>query len=87
MALKKITMNIPEDLLNVLRIDNTELTKQMRFEIAKKYYTHHNLSLGKAAMLADLDKIDFFERLLKENIIIFNYDEEDLNAEFLGVEK
>jgi predicted HTH domain antitoxin len=87
MALKKIIMSIPEDVLNVLRIDNTELMKQMRFEIAKKYYTEHNLSLGKAALLANLDRIAFFERLMKENIIIYDYDEEDLNAEFLGVEK
>ena len=85
--MKKIIINISDDLLNTLRIDNEELSKQMRFEIAKKYYTQHNLSLGKAAMLADLNRIEFFERLTKENIIIYDYDEEDLNAEFLGVEK
>ena len=82
--MKKIEINIPDDLLNTLRIDNQELIKQMRFEIAKKYYLHHSLSLGKAAVLAGLERIPFYGRLLKEDIIIFDYDEEDLQVELKG---
>ena len=85
MALKQIIITIPEDVLNVLRIDNNELSNQMRYEIAKKYYKDHHLSLGKAASLAGLERLDFFEKLIKENIVIFDYDEIDLETELDGI--
>lgn len=82
---KNISIAIPEDLLNTLRIDNQQLCKEMRFEIAKKYYIQHNLSLGKAALLAGMNRIHFFEQLMKEDIVIFDYDDKDIETELQGI--
>jgi predicted HTH domain antitoxin len=86
MTQQSITVTIPEDILHALKTDIRELSLKMRFEMARKYYEEHALSLGKAAELAGMDRSDFFEALLKTNAVVFNYDQIDLETELRGVD-
>jgi predicted HTH domain antitoxin len=41
--------------------------------------------LGKAAELAGMNRLDFMDILSQKGIVIFDYDESDLNTELSGI--
>jgi predicted HTH domain antitoxin len=57
----------------------------MRLLTAIAYFQEKKLSLGKAAELAGMNRLDFMDILSQKGIVIFDYDESDLNTELSGI--
>ena len=56
-----MTLNIPGWVLQGLRIPEGEIAERLRTELAIALYAHGALSLGKAAELAQMDRMPFGE--------------------------
>lgn len=59
-----------------LKEGKQKLVKEMLFNNAMTLYRKRKLSLGKAAELAGLDRIDFIKKLRDEGEYIFDYNAE-----------
>jgi predicted HTH domain antitoxin len=56
-----MTLNIPDSVLQGLRIPEGEIAQRLRTELAIALYAQGELSLGKAAELAEMDRMPFGE--------------------------
>lgn len=56
-----ITLNIPDSVLQGLRIPEAEIGERLRRELALALYAQGALSLGKAAELAEMNRMSFGE--------------------------
>jgi predicted HTH domain antitoxin len=63
-----LTLNIPDSVLEGLRIPEQEIAKRLRYELAIALYAQGALSLGKAAELAEMARIPFGELLGQRGI-------------------
>lgn len=77
MRMTRIQMEIPEDILVSLNESAQDFENEMRVTIAMEHLRRGRLSLGKAAELAGLTKIEFFFELGKHGIPMIDYDEDD----------
>lgn len=74
---------IPDDIL-----EQANLTEQQaRVEIACRLFQSRTLSLGLAARLAGLGRVDFEEALISRGIAPYYMDQEDWEAERDAVER
>jgi len=76
-----ISMVIPETLLLSTRQSNEEFEAEAKKAIALKFYNDQKLSLGQAAELAEMGKYEFIRYLGKNNISIFRFESDDLEAD------
>ena len=58
-----------------------------RFALALQLYKQHDVSLGKAAQIAQMGYTDFLFRVGKLGVSIVDYSADDLNAELALLEK
>jgi predicted HTH domain antitoxin len=75
MAVQQITINLPLGILNL--VAKKEIEKEFKRFLALKCYTEETLTLGQAANLAGMERIEF-ETYLSENhipISLLEYDE------------
>lgn len=70
-------LDISDSVLQGLRIPEGEIAERLRKELAIALYGQSALSLGKAAELAQMDRMSFGE-LVGERGIARHYDERDL---------
>ncbi|WP_103027754.1 UPF0175 family protein [Salinibacter altiplanensis] len=75
-----LTLDIPDDVANVLRLPPDEAGREVRKELAVTLYACQLLPLGKARKLAGLSRRDF-EALLGDRQIPRHYSTEDLEAD------
>jgi predicted HTH domain antitoxin len=75
----QVTVNIPEDLLGDRNAE--DFASQMKLAAAIYWYTRSELSMGKAAELAGISRLDFIDLLAREKIDVFQVDFEDLSQE------
>ena len=61
------------------------LELDMRRFLALKYFKNKRLSMGKAAKLAGMNRFDFMDFLVKEGVVLFDYDESAVKEELEGV--
>jgi predicted HTH domain antitoxin len=54
-----VTLNIPDSVVQGLRIPEEEILPRLRIELAVALYSQGALSLGKAAELAEMNRIPF----------------------------
>ena len=85
--LETISFDIPLDLLASLKIGASALAEQIRLLAAIAYFQDKKLSLGKAAQLAGLNRLDFMDILAQKGIVIFDYDETEVLVELEGVQQ
>ena len=85
MNLETISFEVSQDILDTLKVGSDELLKRMRLLTAITYFQENKLSLGKAAELAGMNRLAFMDILSKKNIVIFDYDESELNTELRGL--
>ena len=78
MKTKEGTLEYPEEILISLKEDEKHFLKEVKILAAVKLYELNRLSLGKAAKLADLDKVDFIKVLGEHKVSIFKLTEEEL---------
>jgi predicted HTH domain antitoxin len=85
MTTETITLEIPQDLLAALKIGVGDLGRNIRLLAAIAYFQEKKLSLGKAAQLAGLNRLEFMDVLSDRGITIFDYDESVLTSELNGI--
>jgi predicted HTH domain antitoxin len=69
-SMGKVTLEIPDSLLEALRVPPDESEARLRQELAVRLYEKGLLSLGKARELAQMGKWDFHELLAQEQIVL-----------------
>ena len=72
----ELKIPVDESILVSLKEGKHKFVKEMLFNNAMTLYRKRKLSLGKAAELAGLDRIDFIKKLRDEGEYIFDYDAE-----------
>jgi len=77
-----ISFPIKENILLSLKGTKSEFTNEILYLSALHFYRKRKLSLGKAAELAGYKKIEFIEKLQRENEFIFDYTEEEIDEIF-----
>lgn len=74
---KTLKINIPETVYASLKMSSEETDKLVRKMLALGAFKTRNLSFGKAAELAQMDKWNFIEYLSEEKVSVFNMYPED----------
>lgn len=85
MNTETISFKVPQDILAALNVDSNQLLQRMRLLSAIAYFQEKKLSLGKAAELAGINRLDFMNILSQKGIVLFDYDESELNTELRGI--
>ncbi|MDA0267769.1 MAG: UPF0175 family protein [Cyanobacteria bacterium] len=75
----QVTVNVPEDFLE--NRDTAAFAKQMQLAAAIYWYARGEVSMGKAAQLAGLNRPEFLDILAHEKIDVFQVDFDDLERE------
>ena len=83
----EITLSIHDDIPLALNESAEEFTQNLRFLAAVMWYQRGKLSLGKSAALAGYAKLDFIERMQREQEPIFAYDANTMVSVFADVAK
>jgi predicted HTH domain antitoxin len=63
-----VTLNIPDSVVQGLRIPEGEIAQRLRTELAVALYAQGALSLGKAAELAEMNRMLFGELVAQRGI-------------------
>lgn len=86
MELLTYSMTIPSDILLFLNKDIEEFAADMKLYSAILLFSEHKLSLGKAAELAQMDKMVFLYHLNLRNIPVIDYEPSELHKELNSFE-
>ncbi|MDI7261249.1 MAG: UPF0175 family protein [Thermodesulfobacteriota bacterium] len=78
MKIKEGTLEYPEEILISLKEDEKHFLQEVKILAAVKLYELNRLSLGKAAKLAGVDKVDFIKVLGEHKVSIFKLTKEEL---------
>lgn len=79
--MKEAVLTYPEGLPQSLKLSDREFAEEIRFLAAAKLFELGRLSSGKAAELADLDRLTFLGRLATIGVAAINLREEEVAAE------
>ena len=82
-----VSMDIPDDLLLTLREQPGEFAQEMRLVAAIHYLREKRLSLGQAARLAGMNRLDFLDALAERGIPAFDLSAEDAEAEITAAQQ
>lgn len=80
-----VSFEVPQDLLASLKVGAADLGRNIRALAAVAYFRNKKLSLGKAAELAGMNRLEFLDVLSEQGIVPFDYDESFLAGELNGV--
>ncbi|MCI5122224.1 MAG: UPF0175 family protein [Candidatus Electrothrix sp. AUS4] len=77
------TLSIPysDDLLVSSGLSKDRLEQELRFLLAVKLFELRRLSVGKAAQLCGMGKLDFMDELGRMGIAVINLDDEQIRDE------
>ena len=79
----QLTMDIPEDFIQAIRLPEEEIEKRLMIELAIRLYRKRQMNFGKVRKLANMTCWDFYDLLGQEGVLQ-NYDvielEEDLQT-------
>jgi predicted HTH domain antitoxin len=87
MVMPIISMEIPTDLLTVLREQPAELSREMRLITAIHFLREKRLSLGQAARFADITRLDFLDVLAARGLPAFDLSVEDATTEIAAAQR
>lgn len=76
-----LTIDYPEGLERAVSTTRQELEAQIRLMAALKMFELGKLSSGKAAQLAGISRVEFFEMCGRYQVPIINYSAEEIEAE------
>ena len=76
-----IALDIPENFEQAIWLTPEELAAQIRLMAALKMFELGKLSSGKAASLAGLTRVEFFEMCGRYRVSIFNYTADEIDRE------
>ena len=78
----QVTIELPEDVLPILRTTPNDFVRQMRLAAAVKWYETGLVSQAKGAELADLSRQAFINALSRFDVSPIQITPEQLEAEF-----
>ena len=81
MRTKTLKIPYPEDLPESLGETAEEFERELKFLMAAKLYELGRISSGRAAELAEMDRVAFLDNLGRYRIPTFNYSLEELERE------
>ena len=76
-----LAIDFPEEVFSSLKYTPTEFIKQMRLASAIHWYAKGKISQEKAAMIAEMDRVDFLQALAQEGVEVFTVDFNQLKQE------
>lgn len=81
----QLTMDIPEDLIQAIRLPEEEIEKRLMVELAIRLYRKKLMNFGKARKLANMTYWDFYDLLGQEGVLR-NYDVNELEEDLQTLE-
>jgi len=81
MGTNTLEMPYPDDLPEAFGKTAEEFEQELRFLVAAKLYEMGGISSGRAAELAEMNRVFFLENLSRYRISVFNYSLEELDRE------
>jgi predicted HTH domain antitoxin len=81
MKTEELKIKYPYGFEHVIRMTKEEIEYHIRLMAALKMFELGKISSGKAAELAGISRIEFFEICGRYKVSLFNYPEEDLGEE------
>lgn len=84
MSKRNLEIPYPEDLPEALGETREEFEQELRFLVAAKLYELGRISSGRAAELAEMNRIQFLNQLGRYKISVFNYSLPELDREIRG---
>lgn len=87
MKTEEVKFDVSEDILASLKSGIEDLKREIRSIAAIAYYREKKLSLGKAAQLAGMNRLDFMDLLAEKRITIFDLDESAAKGEVESARK
>jgi len=81
MQLEELTIKYPAGFENAVHITKDEFEQQLRLMAALKMFELGKISSGKAAELAGMTRVEFFDACGRYRVSIFNYPPEELEEE------
>jgi predicted HTH domain antitoxin len=79
--MKKVTLELPEDVFSALRRSPEEFARELRLAASIHWYERGEVSQEKAARIAGMDRTDFLLALANEKANAFVVDFDDLKRE------
>ena len=76
-----VQLNLPQDLLEVLNVPETQLETQILKLVALELFRQERISTGKGAELLGIKKWEFIQLLAQYNIPYFTHSATELAAE------
>jgi predicted HTH domain antitoxin len=81
MATEELTIRYPAGLERAIHLTKEEMEQHLRLMAALKMFELGKISSGKAAELAGMSRVEFFEACGRYRVSLFNYSEEELQRE------
>jgi predicted HTH domain antitoxin len=79
--MRKVVVHYPDDLPAAVQLTDQELEQQLRLMAALKLFELGKLSSGKAAELAGMGRVQFFEACAQYGVSVYNATSDDLESE------
>ncbi len=76
-----VTMDFPSEVFSSLRRSPEEFAAEMRIAAAIYWYTRGEISQGKAAEVAGMQRVEFIDELARRRVDAFVVDQADLKKE------
>lgn len=77
----QITLDFPSDIFLALNKNEVELKRDIKISFATSLYLQHKLTIGKAAQMAGLSRLEFENFLSENNIPISNLNLDDVKGD------
>lgn len=81
MATEHVEIELPEDFGKYIRLTPEEMKDHIRVMAALKMFELGKLSVGKAADLAGMTRVEFLEVCGRYHVSVFNYSSEEIESE------
>ena len=82
-----ISIELPESVFSTLGKEPDELAREMKIAAAVKWYELGEISQGKAAEIAGLNRIEFMDVLILYKVSPFQYTAEELAEEIASLDE
>ncbi|MBD2603744.1 UPF0175 family protein [Scytonema hofmannii FACHB-248] len=85
--MKTVSMEFTESVFSALRKNPDEFAKEMRITAAVKWYEMGEISQGKAAEIAGLNRTEFINILARYQVSPFQYTTQELVEELAALDE
>jgi predicted HTH domain antitoxin len=76
-----LQVNLPSDLLSLLRLSPQEMEQEVQHWVALELFRMRKISAGKAAQVAGMTLYDFMDLTRQHNVAWIEYTDNELEAE------